>query len=52
MEKFNSRDLDMTAGLMSSMFGEISFADQDFEDYYTEEDLIEDAMDYCIEPCK
>jgi len=53
MEKFNSRDLIMTAGLMQSMLCETPFADQEMEEFlaYTEEDLIEDSMDYCIQPC-
>lgn len=52
-ERFNSRDLIMSAGLMQSMLGETPFADQDMsdfidEDYVSYEDLRVDAMDYEI----
>ncbi len=46
-EIFNSRDLDMSAGLMASMLGDIPFTDSRIdEDYVEYEDLIVDAMDY------
>ena len=53
-ERFNSRDLIMSAGLMQSMLGDTPFADQNMADYVDEdyvcyEDLIVDAMDYEIE---
>ena len=50
-EIFNSRDLDMSAGLMASMLGDIPFADNRVdEDYVEYEDLIVDAMDYEVRP--
>ncbi len=54
-ERFNSRDLIMSAGLMQSMLGETPFADQDMADYVNEdytclEDLRVDAMDYEVVP--
>jgi len=54
-ERFNSRDLIMSAGLMQSMLGETPFADQNMADYVDEdytclEDLRVDAMDYEVVP--
>ena len=54
-ERFNSRDLIITADLIGSMFGETEFAGQDMDEFfpyiydYTETDLIEDALDYAIQ---
>ena len=44
---FNSRDLDISAGLMASMLGDVPFTDNEiYTDY---EDLIVESMDYAVE---